>query len=283
VKRRRLPFDSHYLTRLGRIQPNYSPPVVPGFASAFYTCSAGTNSKAAGYTAITTGFSADADGFYLNFIGGFLADYLVDIALGGAGSEVDILSNLLVCGRSTSFVDACEVYIPLRIPASTRVSCRAQSSDASATFTMALNPVRGGFYRAMRCTQAETLGAATGDSGGVSVDPGGSAGTKGAWAQLSAATSRRIKQMVVCVGGQNNGTRTDADHRFDIGTGASSSEVVVLGDMYSRQSSITDGFMPNYYHRFIDIPAGTRVAARQVSTITDATDRLADVVAIGFS
>jgi len=131
--------------------------------------------------------------------------------------------------------------------------------------------------------RCETYGAVTADSGGTGVDPGGSANTKGAWSELTAATSFDIGALLVVVGTRAN-SAVDASHEqlLDIGVGAASSEVVVLPDMALRASAVTDLYQPEFGFYFVDIDAGSRIAARSEDNQTDATDRLLDVEAIGF-
>lgn len=245
--------------------------------------SASLNTKGS-YVELEASAALDADGFYFYVLTGTVAgDYLIDVAIGGAGSEVDIVSNLLCSSPSNNSEAPFEVYIPLPIPAASRISCRCQSSDSSATPTVCGVLAKGGFYKAMRMSRATTYGANTADSGGVSIDPGGTINTKGAYSQLSAAITNPIRYAIICAGSQNNTVRTAMTHTVDIAYGGAGSETVIVPDINIRQVAVAyDGIQPAFTPRFFDLQAGQRLAARQAASGTDATDRLLDVVVIGF-
>ncbi len=62
------------------------------------------------------------------------ADFLVDIAIGGAGSEVVIIPDILVVSESTTvFFPHAIGPFPVNIPAGTRIAIRCQSTTNDAT------------------------------------------------------------------------------------------------------------------------------------------------------
>lgn len=249
-----------------------------------FSAPAGTNTKNTTWTQLIASTSFDADGFYLRWVGvNGVADLLIDIGVGASSSEVAIVENMLITGCN-GYTASGWCYMPLAVPAGVRLSCRSQSTDASANMNIGLNLVRGGYYETISCTRATTYGANTADSGGVSVDPGGSANTFGNWIEISSSTTNPIKHFVACVGGQNNAVRTDATHGFEIGTGANPDEVTLGPRFFVRQiGGPFDGVFPALHDAKVDeVPAGTRLVARQACSITDATDRLFDVAVIGF-
>jgi hypothetical protein len=104
------------------------------------TASGSTNTKGS-YTELTSSTSKAIKGFFITFHGqnaltratGF---YLVDIAIGAASSEVDIVKNHPNAIRgedSTSPRPYISQFFPIPIPAGTRLSARLQSNVASAT------------------------------------------------------------------------------------------------------------------------------------------------------
>lgn len=225
----------------------------------------------------------DAAGFYLSFGPGSInvADFLVDVGVGAAGSEQVILSNLL--GSQCNFIVGGELFIPLPIKAGERIAVRIQSSDASLSVPVTIQLVAGDFFSQIGLGRATTYGADTTNSGGVACDPGAVANTKGSWAEISAALTNPIKYLLVCVGNRNNGVIGSANEMlFDLGVGAPGSEQVIAPDTYTYASTATDMFQPCYFGKHLSIAAGQRLAVRAQSTNTDATDRLADFVVIGF-
>lgn len=67
--------------------------------------------------------------------------YLVDIAIGAAASEQVIIPNVRMAFSTT--ITASPIYIPMAVPAGTRISARAQASAASGTATVV---AVGGLY-----------------------------------------------------------------------------------------------------------------------------------------
>lgn len=208
------------------------------------------------------------------------ADSLIDIAVGAAGSEQDIISNVLVGGRQGIRTD--KMWVPIRIPNGTRISARIQSSTGSSAISVGIVVWGQSFPPSSPLGRITTYGADTIDSGGVSVDPGAVANTKGAYSEVVASTGNEIKMLWMSVGEQANIARTGGDWAFDIAVGAGTSEQIVVPDLLSRLVSTTDSFHGRVYGPYpVQIPSGTRLAVRAQSSVTDATDRLVDVVLYG--
>lgn len=244
------------------------------------TANASANAKGA-WTELMAAAPAGATGLLVEVIGGSGSmDGLVDIAIGAAGSEVIIAADLITC-RVTDLAPA--VYmLPIPIPVGERISARSQSTTASVGCYVGVHLLGGGFLRASGGNALDTYGANAADSGGTSIDPGTTLHTKGAWVEFSAATARDIKQLIVGCGNQVNLTRANADFLIDVGVGASGSEQVVLPDLYARAGAGADLIEPHVFPPLpVDIPAGSRLAARAQCGITTATNRLLDLILYG--
>lgn len=248
-----------------------------------YNCPGAANTKGA-WTAHSDPMLEDAHGFQIAILQlGRNRDYLLDYGVGAAGAEVPIINNLQISSCRFDNVYWTKM-VPLFIPKGSRVSFRAQCSTASEYIEL----WSYWFFRP-RCwpklyRTCETFGAVTGDSGGTSVDPGGTAYTKGAWVELTSATSRRIRMLTWAIGNQLNSGRADADFYHDIGVGAAGSEVVHVADTVSLVSSSGDLIMPQTGGpRPVDIPAGSRIAARAMNGNTSSPSRLSDITVYGFA
>ena len=207
-------------------------------------------------------------------------DYLVDVALGAAASEQIIAANLLA--SSCTGLSTAHYILPLFIPSGSRISARSQAGGASKSLNVKMQLI-GGAASSDVFSRIETWGAATADSGGTSVDPGGSINTKGAYSQLVAASAFDVKRIYVAIGNQQNATRTTMLEALDIAIGAALSEQVIIPNLEVLQDATQDMIFPQVYGPFdIMIPSGTRVAARAMSQNADATDRLFDVVVYGI-
>lgn len=213
-------------------------------------------------------------------------DYLIDVGVGAAGSEIVAVENLIFCNPVTVTNGmGYSVYIPLIFPSGTRISLRTQSTTANKACYFAMTAVfAGGFGQYQLCKVSTTYGANTADSGGTQIDPGGSAGTDGNWSQLTAATTRLTRAFFLMFGNILNAARTDYLWSVEIGIGAAGSEQIIVDSFKLYASAYNDIILPQVSPVFpINIPAGTRLAARASCSGADATDRLFDVILYAFS
>lgn len=210
-------------------------------------------------------------------------DSQVDIAFGGSGAEVVVVADLLLSHIPAGNAQWSQL-IPLFIKRGTTVRIRHQCSTGGTTVDFHAYALgQNMFNRIYR--KCETWGAVAGDSGGTSIDPGGSANTKpSSYTQLIASTAKRVRALNLCIGNQSNSARTQYTWLMDIAVGAASSESIIVPDLRLMAHASNDFMFPQTIGPIpVDIPAGTRVSARASCSGTDATDRLFDLVAYGFS
>ena len=240
----------------------------------------GTANTKGAYVELVTSTAADADGMLVMYAQVTSnVSHLCDFSIGGAGSEVLMATNLhLSAGNNVPEW----FYVPGPIPAGSRIACRTQCSTASSQLVASCVLVKGGWFAPPPGGSIVTLGANTADSGGTPINAGAVANTFGAWVQLTASTPQDIKAMALKVGGINNTTPTVGSGVFQIGFGAAAAEVPVLA-VPNRMGTALDNYgpMPDFWFP-CSIPAGSRVAARWMSTVTDATDRVCDLIGYGL-
>jgi len=124
---------------------------------------------------------------------------LVDIALGGAGSETVIIPNL-TCGNVADYVAASArgafYYFPIYIPAGVRVSATASASTSADVVNVAVrlfqHPMGAGGWYGSRVT---AYGADTANIRGTSVTPAQNAFTT--VTQISASTTYPIRYLQI--------------------------------------------------------------------------------------
>lgn len=209
-------------------------------------------------------------------------DYLIDIAIGGAGSEVVVISNLIVTGGTGSIVYGGHYLLPVNIPAGSRVSARCQASTGSAVVRVSAQLFGSGMGGAETLGLVATYGDNTATSGGTQVDPGGTANTKGSYVQIAASTTYPIRFLVIAIGNKLNNIRSSQSWLMDVAIGGAGSETVILSNMAFNCSTSPDIITPQTYCMIpVNIPAGTRIAVRAQSDGIDATDRLFDVILYG--
>lgn len=211
-------------------------------------------------------------------------DIIVDIGIGASGSEVVLINNLLMSQTAGIAYHWFNYHVPIFIPKGSRVAVRAQSTANFQNVAPLMKFMFQPMFNPAKYRSCETWGANTGDSGGVSIDPGGTANTKGAWSEIVASSSKRVRQLLLRFGaGQNSGLQAAA-YQVDVGVGAAGSESLLVTDLRLWAHTSRQVITPSVYGPIpVDIPAGTRVAVRGLCSITDATDRKFDVVGYGFS
>lgn len=246
------------------------------------TANASANTKGS-YVEIEDSTLFNVSAIMLTFLNSNGGDYLIDIAVGAGGSEQVIISNLLWTASLFTGDNPSHVLFPIAIPAGTRVSARCQCTTGSRVTTLSVLFIAGSVLAGGKLQRVETSGAATGDSGGTSVDPGGTINTKGAYSQLSAALVHPIKWIIIAVGNQANTARTTCFWLIDIAIGAGGSEQVVIPNLSFISRTEDDMPRPHAVGLPVDIPAGVRLAVRAQCSINDATDRLIDVAVYGVS
>ena len=224
-------------------------------------------------------FAADGIAILVPVFGTLVGRALMDIGVGAASSEQVVIPNIYFEGVTTQ--RGSHYSFPIRIPAGSRVSARAQSSAVSSALFTVAHLFQGGWRSPRGLSRVIDYGTNTGDTGGVQVDPGATINTKGAWSEIISSTTARIKHLTISVGGQGNAVRTGTHHLTDIGIGAAGSEQVLIPDIYFWQEDVSDSFNMGSRSFPCDIPEGTRIAARGQCGINDATDRLFDLMVYG--
>lgn len=216
--------------------------------------------------------------------------YLIDIGIGGAGSEQVIIPNLMISQSSAVFTS---LLLPVNIPAGSRISARSQDNFGSSTSYITGTLMAGGWATQSPFNTVTAYGPNTATSNGVIADAGATVNTKGAWAQITAATTKDMRAIMISGSRAAPGTAITASYSqlVDIGVGGAGSEQVLLPNLRFDANTGTGGVVTPYtpgsatlngfgtlFPRIIppipcDIPAGVRLAVRQQSSTTNANDR----------
>jgi hypothetical protein len=129
----------------------------------------------------------------------------------------------------------------------------------------------------------DTFGFNSADSGGVSLDPGATANTKpGTWTDIGGVTPSALRAIGISIGGQANTARATGNSHWRIDVGYGATPKIVIRDAWTWTEATLDNIMFPYYGCVpMYVPAGVQLKARCQSNVTDATDRLIDVVLHG--
>lgn len=211
------------------------------------------------------------------------AAFLIDIGIGGAGSEQVIIPNISVRMNGTQHEH--RLLFPISIPAGSRVAVRCQASTASLSFPIVVHLLAGaGFLGSVPFNRVEAWGPNTGTSAGTELDAGAVAHTKGSYAQLTAATTIDAKAVALTYTTKDVSQAADAWFLMDLAIGGAGSEVVLISNFPIQVDSARE---PNKVQTFgafpCHIPSGSRVAARMQSSTTNAADRIIELAAYGIS
>jgi hypothetical protein len=146
---------------------------------------------------------------------------LVDIGIGGSGSETVLIPNLAAGYALNATVSnaAHFYYFPIFIPANSRISARCQAAVVSDVVTTRVNlfqrPMGAGWVGA----RVTAYGADTATSRGVAFSCGnGSYGTAGT---ISASTTAGIKHMQIGIQAGSRSSLTDLRQLYEVRLGAS--------------------------------------------------------------
>lgn len=208
--------------------------------------------------------------------------FLFDIATGASGSEVVLISNILMYPDFESLASGGIIAFDVNIPIGTRLSVRCQNSTT-------VNPnihiaVMLEDRALASIPNPVTYGANTGITHGTSVDPGIATNTKGVYIQITPSTTDNISALAIYSTLQNVGDIISSftTWKLDIAIGASGSEVIVIPDIPLTANSQADSVRISAVRYPIIIPAGTRIAVRCECSSNSATFRALSVILIGM-
>lgn len=204
-------------------------------------------------------------------------NFLVDVAVGAASSEVVQINNIAFFGNNV--FGAMSIMMPLTIASGSRVAVRCQATGGTAGLRYMMWLSNDNSYGTS--TSNITMGADTSTSKGTTVDPGGTINTKGSYAELDSSTSIETNYSITLFGNNDNSGQIGISHLVDISTGAASSEVdVIANSMFqsttAEMSSLAQGALNT-------IASGTRVSARAQAGNATVGDRLIDICVLGFN
>lgn len=217
---------------------------------------------------------------------GATADFVFDVGLSANGSTgwYSIAENL----RLSSLKAANDLFlaysIPIRVPDGFFVGVRSASSVGGQNFrslvTLATStPLSAGTFSECKALYIP------GTSRGITIDPGATANTKGAWTNITTiAADETIDAIMLGIGPNNDVARTaNGQGLLDIGVGTTGNQYVVIENILWGFSTTTDFPFPNVIGPFpVSIPPGTDIWARAQSTNNAAGDRTIDLAIWGL-
>jgi hypothetical protein len=210
-------------------------------------------------------------------------NHLLDLGWDPAGgTSYTWVVNNLTCGGSGPGDRPYVVFLPLKIPAGSRVACRIQGNNATAGtvtvvahfFGRPTNPetVWAGDY-------SETIGTIT-NSRGPLVTPGSSAG-EGSWTSLG-TTSQRLRHWTVGVQLDDSTTNTQCVY-VDLAWGNGTNFEIIMENVplwLPGTAEIQSMGIP-WPNSYCDVPAGATIYCRLSTTLATPDSNYA-VTAVGI-
>lgn len=255
------------------------------FAQA--TASRGAANAKGSYVEVFAATAFNYRAIQLNLLatGGGGQIYLVDIAIGAAGSETVVVSNLVFDSMRGVAQNTVEVTIPVSIPAGSRIAARVQESGGAGTRDVVVEVIgRGGGINTPPAANGEvvTYGVDDTTTTGTLVDPGGTSGTFGAWTEFSAATPVDHSGLIAVLGtNKQSGVVATTRYQVQIGIGPSGGEVPI-----AELATDTHGNATRMGNNVLEvaavIPAGTRLAMRSLSGSSADNGRHVSACLLGY-
>lgn len=247
--------------------------------------SGGSANTKGSWTDIGATTSFDYNAITFCFANGHAAEFMFDFGVSDGSNRWNLISDLHLPFVRQANESYLHITLPLYVPAGSQLSGRVAASSSSLIAAVNFIGHASGLGGAPGFSKCVTLFSPS-SSRGVAVDAGGSANTKGSWAQIIASTPEDVKAMFAIVGQNGDVSRAATSSALiDIGVGAGGSEFVLYPDAFVSWGTTADGPINNCGIPVFacDVPAGSRIAGRmQANTIT-AGDRTIDIALYGFA
>lgn len=227
----------------------------------------------------STAFAVDSLHFTTRFYTSSARQFLLDIATGAGGSEIVLVSNLLLQGASEK--GTVQFGIPVPVGSGLRIALRAaQSGTGSVTIHCILHLIGGEAAHLLDSALAHTYGDVGASTDGTAVDPGGTASTKGSYVEITAATSTSNPiRWLIALARTQNASAAQA-YMYDIATGAGGSETVIVPDR--SLTTLSSGLYNSGQAGAVNIASGTRIAMRTLCGSNTNPDRINNFVLVGI-
>ena len=240
--------------------------------------------------------AADWAGFYITFMGVASGSKsgIFFVAKGAAASEVRVAT--IPAGLDTKNL-SCMFYIPVPIPAGTRLSVSASQSAAAVLSGQIVGVLSANFDAEPTYTVFESgpydLSASLTYGLFPAIDPGATTNTKGAYSEVSFtghasniingdSLDNTYDYFGLIISNNYNTANDSKELLLDLATGVAASEVIWAADLNARQNQneVTQFTTPMMVPTTA-MTSTTRISARAQSNDNDATDRIRGVLLFG--
>lgn len=232
--------------------------------TVYTATTSGTPHAAGSYSEVVAALSEDSYGLYLQLsattnTSAVDSSTLMDIAIGAAGSEVNIVQNLGVGYKNLSNVI---FFIPVFIPKGQRVSFRARGAQVSKSINARFTFLRSKDKNRSMPTRLNTIGANTATSSGIALTAPGASNVKSAWTEITSSTTEAFQGFLLTVQGAQSINLPNNNVLLDVAIGSAGNEQIISADNHVVIGAAESVDLPRPLTMVRHIPAGTRISCR---------------------
>jgi len=229
-----------------------------------------SNNSKGNYAQLTASLSENTSFFFIrhDYVN-YNQRYLIDMAIGAAGSEKIIIADIPILGIALDAAGVYTIPFPMRLKKGVRVAFRCQSDYKLSKKYIGITTFKyDTLFESYRV--CDTIGTVSGSSRGTSVDPGGVANTWGAYTELVASSANNYKALMLMALPTFTFGRV-ATRRVKIAIGAAGSEVDIgLKGVIGADGQNDYGAQAYPWMLPISIKAGTRISAAAICSSASA-------------
>ena len=213
-------------------------------------------------------------------VGSLPKSFLMNIGIGPATEEI-LIEGIHFAEDNTDTNHGFYIYeFPVAIPKGSRITaqCQSNSTDADSVNILAEFTV-GSFESNVGYGGIVSYGINAGTSNGTTVDPGTSANTLGAWAEL-VDPCEELKGFTLSMGMNARTSVSTNVTIFEVGIGATgtSGDEVVISEGMSMNKGTFESSSGDTSFRNVSIPEGARLVIRSQCSDASAGVNLSSVV-----
>ena len=236
---------------------------------ANYGATLGTTINSTGWVELEASTVEDYDAFvlYLNFRS-TNEDVHVSVAIGDAGSEQVIVDRALYPGRSHHFRMCCSYWLPISIPAGSRIAVKAvDDTNNAASHNMYMVMHRASGNAAPAFSVFEEIGEAT-------IDPGGTENVLSGWAEIASSVAHDYPLITWRLFPVDKTIGNNINMLYDMAVGAAGNEKLLMQQLYAHMGNGIDTYAPIHIPLFpFGVKAGDRLSWRCQLNSSNAVER----------
>ena len=210
-----------------------------------------------------------------------LNTFLIDLAIGSAGNEVNLIENMMCRTSSTSTAHwFLQFDFPISIPKNVRISARCQAPGSSRVIGAYIIRLSDYINQDIGLSLSDTYGAVTSSAtAGTTVAANTTINTFGSWVEMTASTVNDLSGFLVSAM-RIAATYMNQVITYEVGVGSAGNEETIFSgqSVFQNTNETGKGFVSPFVG--VEIPAGSRIAIRAQTDLSNTAGDL-DYIIIG--